>query len=134
MKPKNPEKLFPLFLTEKLEETKHYYTRKLGFRLSFDVPTYLQVACGEGPGAPELCFMRPDALPDAKRPAFGGQGVIVSIPTPDADATYARLREAGAELEQPPSDKPWGWRSFIARDPNGVLLDFFHVYKEVSGM
>jgi len=126
-RPPNPTRLFPLVLTPRLEETKRYYTEKAGFRVVYDLPTYLQVALGEG-DVPELCFMKPDAFPDGvARPAFAGQGLVVSIPTPDADEKYATLKERGAELLSAPSTKPWGWRSFFAADPNGVVLDFFHV-------
>jgi uncharacterized glyoxalase superfamily protein PhnB len=131
MKPKNPTKLFPLFVTEKLDQTKRFYVEQAGFRVTVDMPMYLQVAYGEG-DAPELCFMKPDAFPDGKaRPSFAGRGVIVSIPTENADDKYATLDAAGAQLASRPEDKPWGWRSFFAVDPNGVLLDFFHVYKEM---
>lgn len=124
----NPTKLFPLFVTEKLEETKRYYLDKLGFAVSVDQPEYLQLRYGEG-NAPELCFMRPDAMPGEHRPAFAGEGVIVSIPTSDADRAHAYMQERGARIEQAPSDKPWGWRSFLVRDPSGIVLDFFHVYR-----
>jgi len=130
-KPKNPEKLFPLFITDKLEETKRYYLEKLGFEATIDQPEYLQVRYGAAGVAPELCFMRPDAVPNSPpRPAFAGQGVIVSVPTEDADGACQRMQKKGARIEDQPSDKPWGWRSFMVSDPNGVVLDFFHVYKE----
>ncbi|MDD9937192.1 MAG: VOC family protein [Myxococcales bacterium] len=129
--PKNPEKLFPMFLTDKLEETKAFYRDKLDFEVVFDLDSYLQVRYGQGEGAPELCFMRPDAYPDGvTRPAYGGQGVIVSVPTESADEASARIRAAGAEVQGEPTDKPWGWRSFFVTDPNGVTLDFFHVYND----
>jgi catechol 2,3-dioxygenase-like lactoylglutathione lyase family enzyme len=130
---KNPTQLFPLFVSDKLEETKRYYTDKLGFTVTFDMPHYLQLRYGTAEGAPELCFMRPNGMPDGKvLPAFAGAGVIVSIPTESADAAYDRMQGKGAEVQDAPSDKPWGWRSFLVRDPNGVMLDFFHVYKEVG--
>ncbi len=43
------------------------------------------------------------------------------------------MKKRGAEQVQEPTDKPWGWRSFGAVDPNGVLLDFFHVTADSSG-
>jgi catechol 2,3-dioxygenase-like lactoylglutathione lyase family enzyme len=129
---KNPNQLFPLFVSDKLEETKRYYADKLGFTVTFDMPHYLQLRYGKE-GAPELCFMRPNGMPDGQpMPEFGGAGVIVSIPTESADAAYDRMRGKGAQVQDAPSDKPWGWRSFVVRDPNGVMLDFFHVYKDVS--
>ena len=49
------------------------------------------------PHAPELCFMRPDAVPNAPpRPAFAGAGVIVSVPTEDADGACQRMQKKGA--------------------------------------
>jgi catechol 2,3-dioxygenase-like lactoylglutathione lyase family enzyme len=133
MKSHNPNKLYPLIVTDKLEQTKRFYSEQAGFRVVHDRPMYLQVAYGEGDG-PELAFMRSDAFPDGKRhPAFDGQGVIVSIPTPDADRKYAELERAQVPLLSKPEDRPWGWRSFFAADPNGLVLDFFHVYAEASG-
>ena len=130
--PANPQKLFPLFLTEKLAETKRFYTEKAEFKVVVDRDMYLQVESPE-PGQPHLCFMKPDAFPDGKsRPAFSGKGVVVSVPTKNADEKYKRLEQRGAELLSKPEDKPWGWRSFFAVDPNGVVLDFFHVYKDVD--
>jgi len=126
-RPANPSKLFPLVLTTRLAETKQYYTEKAEFRVVYDLPTYLQVALGDG-DAPEICFMKPDAFPDGvERPSFDGRGLVISVPTPDADLKYAALEKRGAELASAPSTKPWGWRSFFAVDPNGVVLDFFHV-------
>lgn len=130
MNAKNPTKLYPMFLTSRLDETKRYYLEVLGARVVYDLPTYLQVAFGEGDG-PELGFMKPDAFPDGKaRPAFDGRGVIVSVPTPNADTLCAEIAKKGGEIVAPLSDKPWGWRSFFTQDPNGVVLDFFHVYNE----
>lgn len=127
---KNPNKLYPMILTARLEETKRYYVEVLGARIVFDLPTYLHVAFGEGDG-PELAFMKPDAFPDGQaRPAFEGRGVLVSIPTSNADEYAAAIHGRGAEILAPVTDKPWGWRSFFTSDPNGVVLDFFHVYKD----
>jgi uncharacterized glyoxalase superfamily protein PhnB len=133
MNPKNPNRLFPLFLIDDLETTKRYYVDKLGFTATFDMPQYLQVRIGENADGPELCFMKPDAFPDGKtRPSFNGQGAVISIPVDDADAAHDRMLMRGAKIEGKPADKPWGWRSYFVSDPNGVVLDFFHVYKEVS--
>jgi catechol 2,3-dioxygenase-like lactoylglutathione lyase family enzyme len=130
MKLENPTKLYPLIITSKLEETKRFYSEKAGFRVVYDRPMYLQVAYGDGDG-PELAFMRPDGSPDGQvQPTFDGKGVVVSIPTPDADAKYAELAAADVPLVSAAENKPWGWRSFLARDPNGLLLDFFHVYAQ----
>jgi uncharacterized glyoxalase superfamily protein PhnB len=123
----NPSKLFPLVVTDKLAETKAFYTATAGFEISIDMEHYLQVRWGSDPQGPELCFMGSHAVAPMHQEPFDGRGLIVSIPTQDADATHADLLRRGATPMSAPSDKPWGWRSFAVADPNGVVLDFFHV-------
>lgn len=50
------------------------------------------------------------------------RGVIFT--TGDCDATFARLREAGAEVLQEPMDQFYGVRDCAFRDPSGNLLRF----------
>ncbi len=40
----------------------------------------------------------------------------------DLDATFAKARDAGAEIVQEPTDQPWGTRDFAVRDPSGNLV------------
>jgi catechol 2,3-dioxygenase-like lactoylglutathione lyase family enzyme len=122
----NPRKLFPSFMTAKLAETKAFYVDKLGWKLTYDVPSYLQVRIDDVDG-PELCFMNTQTGSAAGAPNFAGQGVVVSVPVECADGHHAALRERGVVAISEPSTKPWGWHSFEVRDPNGVILDFFHV-------
>ena len=75
----NPTKLFPLVVTDKLAETRAYYTEKLGAELSFGGDTYIQVRFG-GQDGPELCFMTPDAAPALGHlPKFGGDGLVEAL-------------------------------------------------------
>ena len=46
----------------------------------------------------------------------------VHFKTDDLDATFARVRDAGAEIVQEPTDQPWGTRDFAVRDPSGNLV------------
>jgi catechol 2,3-dioxygenase-like lactoylglutathione lyase family enzyme len=120
----NKDKLFPLILSSDLAKTRAFYTETLGCEISMEQPGYLQVRFG-GPNAPELCFMPPKPIFGAEAAAFGGQGLIISIPVGDPDAVHRQYAAKGAAIVSEPADRPWGWRSFVCRDPNGVLLDFF---------
>ncbi|MCA9707030.1 MAG: VOC family protein [Myxococcales bacterium] len=122
----NANKLFPLVITDKLAQTKAFYADRAGFTTTIEQGGYLQVRYG-GEDGPELCFMDSQQAGELHQEPFDGRGLIVSIPTDDADQTHARLVERGATPMSIPSDKPWGWRSFGIADPNGVVLDFFHV-------
>ncbi|WP_428266416.1 VOC family protein [Haliangium sp.] len=133
-KPKNPTKLFPLIITNDLAAVRAYYVDVLGCELTHDLDGYLQVRFGKEAEAPELCFMPPGGMAavGAAAKAFPGEGVLVSVPTGDADAHHRLLEQRGASIASPPADKPWGWRSFLVRDPNGLILDFFHVLAQAD--
>ena len=46
----------------------------------------------------------------------------VHFQTDDLDATFEKLRGAGAEIVSEPADQPWGTRDFAVRDPSGNLV------------
>jgi catechol 2,3-dioxygenase-like lactoylglutathione lyase family enzyme len=46
----------------------------------------------------------------------------VHFRTDNLDAAFERVREAGAEIVQEPSDQFWGVRDFATRDPSGNLV------------
>jgi predicted enzyme related to lactoylglutathione lyase len=50
------------------------------------------------------------------------RGVIFR--TDDCDATFERIRAAGAEVLQEPIDQPYGVRDCSFRDPSGNMLRF----------
>ena len=50
------------------------------------------------------------------------RGVIFR--TDDCDATFERIRSAGAEVLQEPIDQPYGVRDCAFRDPSGNMLRF----------
>jgi catechol 2,3-dioxygenase-like lactoylglutathione lyase family enzyme len=40
----------------------------------------------------------------------------------DLDATFAKVRDAGAEIVQEPTEQFWGTKDFALRDPSGNLI------------
>ncbi len=40
----------------------------------------------------------------------------------DLDASFEKLRAAGAEIVQEPTDQPWGTRDLAVRDPSGNMV------------
>ena len=70
----------------------------------------------------------PNALP-ADREAMAellAKGLLrgVIFRTGDCDATFERIRAAGAEVLQEPIDMPYGVRDCAFRDPSGNMLRF----------
>ena len=46
----------------------------------------------------------------------------VHLHSDDLDATYAKLRDGGADVVQEPAEQPWGARDCAVRDPAGNLV------------
>ncbi|TIU04001.1 MAG: glyoxalase, partial [Mesorhizobium sp.] len=52
----------------------------------------------------------------------GGRSIYVAVD--DADAAYARAKKAGAEILEELTDRDYGSREFICRDPEGNVWSF----------
>lgn len=52
----------------------------------------------------------------------GGKSIYVAVD--DADAAYARAKKAGAMIIQELTDRDYGSREFICRDPEGNVWSF----------
>lgn len=71
-------------------------------------------------------------LGSAKPDAYGGMvgtpgnagGKSVYIAVDEVDALFARVRAAGAAIEEEPTDRDYGSREFICRDPEGNVWCF----------
>lgn len=121
------QKLFPLVRTNHMEATRAFYTQRLGWGITLEMPGYLQVHYGSKEG-PELCFMPPEQEGiEPLRTPFSGKGVGFSIEVPNADRECERLKKSGVAILSPLENKPWGWRSFLVSDPSGVVLNFYHL-------
>jgi catechol 2,3-dioxygenase-like lactoylglutathione lyase family enzyme len=46
----------------------------------------------------------------------------VNFRTDDVDGSFEKVRAAGAEIVQEPTDQFWGTRDFAVRDPSGNLV------------
>jgi uncharacterized glyoxalase superfamily protein PhnB len=58
--------------------------------------------------------------PDFRNPKQLGQVTVgMYVHVPDVDAHYERARAAGADIDGPPADQPYGERNYGARDPEG---------------
>ena len=110
-------------VTAKLAETKAFYTRTLGFGVSFENDFYLLLhAPGDGG---EISFLLPNhpsqqALFQAP---FQGQGAYLTLEVSNVDSVYQALRAKGAAIKIELRDEPWGDRHFAIQDPNGLGID-----------
>ncbi|MCP3757668.1 VOC family protein [Streptomyces sp. NPDC056773] len=129
-------KLSQCFLSvDDLDKALAFYRDALGMEVRNDVAfegmRWVTVGSPEQPDV-EIVLEPPLADPGAS-PAdrqvmaeLLAKGVLrgVIFTTDDVDATFERIRAAGAEVLQEPVDQPYGVRDCAFRDPAGNLLRF----------
>lgn len=109
--------------TNKLIESKEFYMRHFGFQLVYESDWYIELVGTEIPAGISFTLPQREA-----GEYFNGKGLILSFEVADVDSEYARLKAEGVPILQEMQNKPWGERSFVVDDPNGVHL---YIYKSI---
>lgn len=115
-------KLHPLTITSKLNNTADFYKTYLGFTQAFTSDWYIQLAHASGA---EIGIMLPDQpnQPDFLQKEYDGNGMVFTIETDDATTIYNDLKNKKAPIVHELRDEEWGQRHFILKDPAGVYVD-----------
>ncbi len=110
-------------LTEKLKETKAFYTKYLDFGVTFENEFYLLLHTPNRQA--ELSFLLPNHPTQAEffHAPFQGQGMYLTIEVEDVDTLYDRMKTMGIDIKVDLRDEPWGDRHFAIQDPNGIGID-----------
>ncbi|WP_177505728.1 VOC family protein [Anaerosinus sp.] len=112
------------FSTEKLQESKDFYMKHFGFELAFESNWYIELVTPKRDAG--ISFTLPER---EEGEFFNGRGCILSLEVDDVDAEYKRLQKEGLLIYQEIQEKPWGERSFVIDDPNGVHV---YIYKLIE--
>jgi catechol 2,3-dioxygenase-like lactoylglutathione lyase family enzyme len=125
-------RLVPELVCADIERSLHFYTRVLGFTVSYARPEE-RFAVLDREGA-QLMLEQPTlrAFLAAELVHPYGRGINLQIEVDDVDALHARVRAAGSPLFLDMEEKWYrrddtevGNRQFIVQDPDGYLLRFF---------
>lgn len=110
-------------ITEKLTETREFYTSVLGFGVSFENDFYLLMHTPDK--SAEISFLQPDhpSQRPVFQPAFTGKGVYLTIEVEAVDQVYQKLENKGVPIEIELRNEAWGDRHFAIVDPNGIGID-----------
>jgi catechol 2,3-dioxygenase-like lactoylglutathione lyase family enzyme len=60
-------------------------------------------------------------------PAPRVTGAAIAWEVADIDADFERLEAAGVTILEDPTDRPWGHRSAVIEDPDGLRITLFTV-------
>lgn len=113
---------YPVILTADVAGTASFYERYFRFAPAFATDWYVHLTSTDDP-ATNLAILdsNHESIPAEGRSPVAG--LILNFEVEDVDAEHARLMGEGVPMLQPLRDEPFGQRHFIARDPNGVLID-----------
>lgn len=128
----NKMKLNAGIITEKLQETKKFYTEVLDFGVSFENEFYLLLHTPNN--SAEISFLQPNH-PSQKpifQSAFSGKGVYLTIEVENVDEVYKELKDKEVQIEIEIRDESWGDRHFAIKDPNGIGIDIVTYTKPVE--
>ena len=89
-----------------------FYTKLFGYEPYIDGPDHRFLAA-------QLILFE---LEDAEAPATKDAALVYRVA--DVDQKFSRLSDLGI-AGNPPTDKPWGVRSFTIHDPDGNVISFF---------
>lgn len=110
-------------ITEKLAESKAFYTQVLQFGVTFENDFYLLLHTPNQEA--EISFLlpnHPSQQPLFQKP-FTQQGVYLTIEVENVDEYYHKLKEQGVPIAIDLREEPWGDHHFAIIDPNGIGID-----------
>ncbi len=108
-------------VSEKLEATRDFYCSYFGFQAVFDAPCYLHLRGSNGEQLGVMAATAEAGQREFESPT-SGSGLWISLTVEDVDAAYERLKGEGLLFREAPTDQPWGERTCVTSDPNGVLI------------
>ncbi len=119
---------YPVLATRDVPASRDFYTRHLGFEVTFEADWYVSL---RRPDAPQYELALLDhahpTVPEGHRIALRG-GLLLNFEVDDVDSEHQRLvAEAGLPEVLPLRTEEFGQRHFIVAAPDHVLIDVITV-------
>ncbi|MFD7324797.1 VOC family protein [Streptomyces sp. NPDC059875] len=119
---------YPVLATRDVAASRDFYTRHLGFEVTFEADWYVSLRRPDAPHY-ELALLdhAHPTLPEGHRVSLRG-GLLLNFEVDDVDSEHQRLvTEAGLPEVLPLRTEEFGQRHFIVAAPDGVLIDVITV-------
>lgn len=117
-------KFNPGYITEKLNESKEFYCKFLGFNVKFENEFYLLLENASSTGKFEISFLLP--MHPSQSKIFQSEyksGSYLTIEVDDAEKEYNRITKLGCTIWMETKEEEWGDKHFVIKDPNGLGID-----------
>lgn len=114
--------LFPDICSTDLPACKTFYESLLEFKTVFELDWYIQMQSPTDERL-QIAFVAQDHESVPVGYGLKPQGVVVTVEMDEVDIVYRRAQSLKMPIVQKIRDEEWGQRHFLARDPNGLLVD-----------
>jgi catechol 2,3-dioxygenase-like lactoylglutathione lyase family enzyme len=121
---RGPELLHTCLITPNVQQLVDFYEPVLKVKAKRSGDDYAEFQTGAGVLAIFSAASQEKYIPGSAEGA-ANRGVVLEFTVADVDQEYRRLQSLVKTWVKPPSNQPWGTRSFYFRDPDGNLVDFF---------
>ena len=110
-------------ITDKIKETKKFYTEKLDFSIVWEADWFLLLTTPNGEDTISfLASNHPTQSLENFRKPFLGAGLFLTID--DVDSYYEQIKSKGIDIALHIRSEEWGDRHFAMIDPNNIGIDF----------
>lgn len=111
-------------ITERFTQLVDFYQRVLGTVPHLSNGVYAEFPTDAGVLAVFAAREQERYIPGSALPA-SNKSAILEFKVADVDHEFMRLHGFVKSWVKPPTNQPWGTRSFYFRDPDGNLIDFY---------
>jgi catechol 2,3-dioxygenase-like lactoylglutathione lyase family enzyme len=101
---------------QRLVQVSDWYKEATGLQVVGEGKDFGSVALGSKEHGPAIILLPGESIGHPEK-------LQMHFPVPDVRAEYNRLRKRGIQFDEPPEDKPWGWRHAYTRDPAGHTVE-----------
>jgi len=116
-------------ITEHFTQLVDFYQRVLGIAPGLSSGVYAEFPTGAGVLAIFMAGEQERYIPGSAWPA-SNKSTILEFKVANVDDEFVRLHKFVRDWVKPPTNQPWGTRSFYFRDPDGNLIDFYAAVKK----
>jgi catechol 2,3-dioxygenase-like lactoylglutathione lyase family enzyme len=116
-------------ITENFTQVVDFYQHVLGIAPRLSNGVYAEFPTGAGVLAIFMAGEQERYIPGSAVPA-SNKSAILEFKVANVDDEFVRLHKFVKTWVKPPTNQPWGTRSFYFRDPDGNLIDFYTTVKK----
>lgn len=111
-------------ITGKFTQLVDFYQHVLGIAPRVSNGVYAEFPTDAGVLAIFTAETQEQYIPGSALPA-SNKSAILEFKVANVDGEFMRLHDFVKSWVKPPTNQPWGTRSFYFRDPDGNLIDFY---------